>query len=213
MLLAAAAAMPAAAMSMRLAPLNIDPATVTAAGLGNSADFAHQFHIAYSSMVSGACLFSGQPFNCAVAGFPQDVPHAEPVTPASKAKHGCPGCFNCSDSCTTQSTHPGMSLAFDHCKRFPAVVDVGSLVDYPRRACGQDPIQSQQCFDDVNFLKHSRVFIHRSANDPDDAVGNAENIVALLAQMMAYPAGLLTQGVLGVPQFGTPLWTPWILSR
>ena len=43
-----------------LTHLNVDPATVVMTGLGNSADFAHQFHIAFSEMVNGACIFSGE---------------------------------------------------------------------------------------------------------------------------------------------------------
>lgn len=46
--------------TVKLGALNIDPATVVTAGLGDSADFAHQFHIAFSKTVSGACVFSGQ---------------------------------------------------------------------------------------------------------------------------------------------------------
>jgi hypothetical protein len=38
---------------------------------------------------------------------------------------------------------------------------VGSLVDYPRRHCGQNPIGIHECFDDVNFIKRSRVFLFR----------------------------------------------------
>ena len=34
-----------------LPELNLDPASVVMTGLGDSADFAHQFHIAFSSMV------------------------------------------------------------------------------------------------------------------------------------------------------------------
>jgi hypothetical protein len=49
----------------KLAALNVDKNHVAMAGLGHSADFAHQFHIAFSATVSGTCLFSAQPFNCA----------------------------------------------------------------------------------------------------------------------------------------------------
>ena len=45
---------------IKLSALNIDPTAVVTAGLGDSADFAHQFHIAFSRTVSGACVFSGQ---------------------------------------------------------------------------------------------------------------------------------------------------------
>ena len=54
-----------------------------------------------------------------------------------------------------------MTLPFDHCKLSPDVVDVGSLVDYPRRHCGQNPVFIRQCFDDVDFLKRSRAFLFR----------------------------------------------------
>ena len=124
-----------------LTPLNIDPKGVVAVGLGHSADFAHQFHVAFSSMVGGACLFSGQPFHCAVTRW-----SGENVIPVSAETRG-QNCDNCP---------PNMTLPFDHCKKNPDVVDVGSLIDYPRRACGQNPITVLDCFDDVKFIKPAR---------------------------------------------------------
>lgn len=90
-----------------LASLNIDPGTVTMSGLGDSADFAHQFHIAFAALVHGACVFSGQPFNCATAGNAGDGLkwHAEMLANGGAA-----------------------SSTNDHCKSNPDVVDVGSLV-------------------------------------------------------------------------------------
>lgn len=41
-------------------------------GCSNDADFAHQFHVAFSSLVGGSCIFSGMPFHCAVTRFAQD---------------------------------------------------------------------------------------------------------------------------------------------
>ena len=55
-----------AAPSLSQLNLTIDRQSVAAVGIGNSADFAHQFHIAFSSLVNGECVFSGQPFNCAI---------------------------------------------------------------------------------------------------------------------------------------------------
>ena len=60
------------------------------------------------------------------------------------------------NGCPTNTTLP-----FDHCKLSPDVVDVGSLVDYPRRHCGQNPIFIRQCFDDVDFIKRSRAYLFR----------------------------------------------------
>jgi hypothetical protein len=50
LLLGGAAAAPAA--PVKLAALNIDPASVITTGLGDSADFAHQLHVAFASVVS-----------------------------------------------------------------------------------------------------------------------------------------------------------------
>ena len=56
----------------------------------------------------------------------------------------------------------GTRMPFDHCKLSPHVVDVGSLVDYPRRHCGQNPITVQECFDDVDYIKPSPDFHPRN---------------------------------------------------
>ena len=116
------AAARAAMMSViRLPTLQIDQRSgggVAVAGLGHAGDFAHQFHVAFSASVSGACVFSGQPFNCAVSKFAQDDLVA--VTPHTRV----PNCQGCPD---------GKTLPFDHCKSSPHVIDVGSMVDCPRR--------------------------------------------------------------------------------
>jgi len=81
-----------------------------------------------------------------------------------------------------------MTLPFDHCVLTPDVVDVGSMVDYPRRHCGQNPITIAECFDDVDYLKSSKVFLFRGSHDEVYAPGAVENAAALLAQMMEDPA-------------------------
>ena len=156
-----------AAGGQRLGSLNIDPAAVATVGLGDAADFAHQFHIAFSQQVSGACIFSGQPFNCAISGFSADSAawHAEMAALGGAA-----------------------SSANDHCKSNPDVVDVGSLVDYPRRHCGQNPVDVPECFDDVIHVKRARVFLFRGTQDNVSAAGAIENVDGLLAQMVTDPA-------------------------
>lgn len=44
-----------------LPPLGIDKTSVLTAGCSNTADFSHQFHVAFSSIVTGSCIFSGMP--------------------------------------------------------------------------------------------------------------------------------------------------------
>ena len=152
--------------STKLSVLNVDPASVVAVGFGDAADFAHQFHIAFSSMVSGACVFSGQPFHCAVSGFAGD----------SEAWHAKMLALNGAASSNN-----------DHCKSNPSVVDVGSLVDYPRRHCGQNPQSVADCFDDVNYVKNSRYFLFRGMHDNSSAPGAIENVDGFLAQLITNP--------------------------
>ncbi|KAJ9459532.1 hypothetical protein DIPPA_23864 [Diplonema papillatum] len=56
-----------------LQPLRIDARRVVVAGCSHAADFSHQFHVAFSGTVTGACIFSGQPYTCAVTRFAHDA--------------------------------------------------------------------------------------------------------------------------------------------
>ncbi|KAH8044059.1 hypothetical protein JL722_14882 [Aureococcus anophagefferens] len=84
-----------------------------------------QFHVTFSKTVKNACVFSGQPYHCAVQAFQGEDQVV--ATPESSVPY-CEGCA------------AGMTLAYDHCKNHPQHVDVGRLPDYPKRACGQNPI-------------------------------------------------------------------------
>ncbi len=44
--------------------LTLDPHSVTVSGLSSGGFFAHQFHIAYSEMVTGAAILAGGPYGC-----------------------------------------------------------------------------------------------------------------------------------------------------
>ncbi len=62
--LLAACGAPADEVGM-LAPLPIDPATITVSGISSGASMATQFHVAHSSLVQGAALIAGAPYYCA----------------------------------------------------------------------------------------------------------------------------------------------------
>ena len=51
--------------SGRLPALMIEPGSVTVSGLSAGASMAVQFHVAYSSLVNGAALVAGAPYDCA----------------------------------------------------------------------------------------------------------------------------------------------------
>ncbi len=62
---------PPAAVSRRLQPIpRLDRAVATVSGLSSGAFFAHQIHIAYSSLVEGAGLIAGGPYGCV-----ESIPH------------------------------------------------------------------------------------------------------------------------------------------
>jgi len=45
--------------------LNINPKAVTVSGVSAGGQMAHQLHIAYSDLFSGAAIIAGGPFGCA----------------------------------------------------------------------------------------------------------------------------------------------------
>lgn len=62
----AACADPAPAPRLDPAPTpRIDPARVTVSGISSGGQMAHQLHIAYSDVFSGAAIIAGGPFGCA----------------------------------------------------------------------------------------------------------------------------------------------------
>jgi len=159
----------------RLPTLHIDPKSVITSGCSHAGDFASQFHIAFSKMVSGACVFSGQPFHCAVHKFSRD--YLVPQTPASGVPY-CDGCPNNGENWT---------LMYDHCKNHPQFMDVGELVDYPRRACGQNPITETPCIDDVKYLFDARAYVFRPTADRCYQYGSVETTAALYGMLMKNP--------------------------
>jgi len=123
--------------------LHIDRASVMAAGCSNTADFSHQFHVAFSSLVTGSCIFSGMPFHCAVTRFPQD--YMVPKVPSTAAGIACADC------------PANGTLIYDHCKNHPHWVDVGMLAQYARTAAHVD--------DPTVHLADARVFAFQPTHD------------------------------------------------
>ena len=161
---------------VKLPQLNIAQGRVVVAGQSHAADFAHQFHVAFSGRVSGSCVFSGQPYHCAVERFVGDA--LVDLTPESSV----PRCDDCPD---------GKTLIYDHCKNHPQWIDVGRLPDYLRRACGQNPITRTACIDDPQSLLDARVYLFRGTHDRCYLPGAVENTHALLAQLVTNPASQL----------------------
>jgi len=157
--------------------LRINRSRVVVAGHSNAADFAHQVHIAYSSLVNGACIFAGQPFHCAVQRFEED-----PLVEAGsfeRESYNVPNCPDCPR---------GKALVYDHCKNMPHVIDVGMLPDYPRRICGPDG--KPGCLDGVDNLRkpNQRVYLQRGTMDKCYRKGSVAAVEGLYAQLLDHPS-------------------------
>ncbi|KAJ9457755.1 hypothetical protein DIPPA_18171 [Diplonema papillatum] len=159
----------------QLQPLNIDAQRVVAAGWSHAADFSHQFHVAFSSMVSGVCVYSGQPYACAVTRFPQDGLVAQRPGSSVPRCTGCP---------------PNATLVYDHCKNHPQWVDVGMLPDYVRRGCYEaSGAVKSDCIDPPENLANASVYLFRGTHDSIYYPGSVANLQALYYQLLRDPAG------------------------
>eukprot|EP00520_Triparma_pacifica_P018484 CAMPEP_0118640538 /NCGR_PEP_ID=MMETSP0785-20121206/4807_1 /TAXON_ID=91992 /ORGANISM="Bolidomonas pacifica, Strain CCMP 1866" /LENGTH=333 /DNA_ID=CAMNT_0006531933 /DNA_START=123 /DNA_END=1124 /DNA_ORIENTATION=- len=142
------------------------------AGCSHAGDFAHQFHVAYSELVNrGSCVFSGQPYHCAVTKFTRD----ELVTQTDESS--VPRCDGCP---------PGKTLVYDHCKNHPQFVDVGALPDYVRRSCDDHNLQ-RDCIDDPDNLFSARIFAFQPTEDRCYIPPAVANVEALYGQLVTNP--------------------------
>mmetsp|Transcript_12753 Transcript_12753/g.15128 ORF Transcript_12753/g.15128 Transcript_12753/m.15128 type:complete len:403 (+) Transcript_12753:197-1405(+) len=152
--------------------LNIKKGGVSTAGFSNGADFAHQLHITYSSVIDATCVFAGQPFHCAATRFPDD--HLVEAIPASSV----PTCVGCPS---------GKTLIYDHCKAHPEWVDIGALPDYPRRVCDGRGLNTSVCMDHTDNLSDDRVFLFRGTQDRCYKPGSVENVQHLYSMFLEKP--------------------------
>jgi len=143
--------------------LKINRDTVLTAGISNTADFAHQLHVAFSSLVSGSCIFSGMPFHCAVTRFQHD--YMVPKTAPTAAGIHCPGC------------DANGTLIYDHCKNHPHWVDVAALGEYAERTAGVDEPHTH--------LARARVFAFQPTHDRCYLPPAMENVVRFHARCAA----------------------------
>ena len=66
-------AAPSVPLSLTSCAPPLPPFPAYHSGCSHAGDFAHQFHVAYSELVNrGSCVFSGQPYHCAVTKFTGD---------------------------------------------------------------------------------------------------------------------------------------------
>lgn len=115
---------------------------ISVSGLSSGADFAVQFHVAFSSRVFGSAIFAGQPFHCAVQRFPGD--QLQKPSPEVPVCEGCPS---------------NTTLPYDHCKHNSTAVDVNLLAATARKYATIGLI------DDTSNLSSARVYLFRGEKD------------------------------------------------
>lgn len=146
--------------------LNIDPDGVTISGISSGADFAVQYHVAYSALVRGVGVFAGQPYHCAVTRFPLDV--LQPPNPSVPVCDGCP---------------PNRTLIYDHCKNHPQWVEVTRLKAYAAAQAAAGAID-----DPSAHLPWARVYLYHGTKDPCYLNGSMVQTEAFYAQYLRDPA-------------------------
>ncbi|GAB5370676.1 hypothetical protein AAMO2058_001513600 [Amorphochlora amoebiformis] len=194
--------------------VNIRKGHTVSIGHSHAGDFAHQLHIAFSSIINGTCGFHAQPYNCAVLRFELDR-----LVPQSNESH-VPYCKGCPT---------GKTITYDHCKSHPEWVDVekleenlrntpkcipskamskplvmseltpkpnqenpkGTDADFARQgasnARSNDMLNASMCIDPPDNLKDQRVFLFRGAKDPTYRKGSVRNTRDLYARFMVDP--------------------------
>eukprot|EP00038_Savillea_parva_P030423 m.77729 g.77729 ORF g.77729 m.77729 type:complete len:366 (+) comp9158_c0_seq2:273-1370(+) len=126
------------------------PGNTTISGISSGADFAVQFHVAFSATINGVGVFAGQPFMCAVTRFPRDVlvNHTDPSVPIC---NGCP---------------EGTTLVYDHCKNHPQNVDATMLA-----SIAADMVASGD-IDNTSNLHDDQIYLYRGTKDPCYVAGS-----------------------------------------
>lgn len=167
--------------------LGAQPEEIFVSGLSSGADFAAQFQVAYSAKVSGAAIFAGQPFRCAITRFQQD--ELQPPNPQVPICVGCP---------------PDKTLMYDHCKHEPSWVDVSELkavVDQDFRA---------GVIDDPANLKRSGVYCYRGTVDSHYAKGSVAKTAEFFEQFASSPDNVkLVDDVPSGHAYPLPGTCPW----
>lgn len=151
--------------ALPLPALSIDPSGISISGLSSGADFVVQFQVAFSGTVKGVGVFAGQPYHCAVTMFKGD-PLVSPCfgthhyNASQPLARGCTGDHPSPDVPYCDNCPPGgRTLLYDHCKRYPKLVDVEQLLAYAREQARAGTI------DPLGGLKGVPVYLYRGTKD------------------------------------------------
>ena len=129
----------------------LDPGNVTVSGISSGAFFAHQFHVAYSGLVTGAGIVAGGPYGCAEQEDSITPPFGNPFIVALVPRRVVASLAVC--------THFGRSDLKQAGWRFPDKPDANDLRQAAMRAHAEGKI------DDPANLANSRVWLFHGDQD------------------------------------------------
>jgi hypothetical protein len=129
----------------------LEPSQITVSGISSGAFFAHQFHVAYSSLVKGAGIVAGGPYACADQVDSITPPFGNPFVGVFIPRRVVVSLAVC--------THFGRSDFKQAGWQFPDQPDIGELRKAAMRAHGKGII------DDPAHLANSRVWLFHGDKD------------------------------------------------
>eukprot|EP00467_Chlorarachnion_reptans_P018839 CAMPEP_0114503856 /NCGR_PEP_ID=MMETSP0109-20121206/9877_1 /TAXON_ID=29199 /ORGANISM="Chlorarachnion reptans, Strain CCCM449" /LENGTH=618 /DNA_ID=CAMNT_0001681925 /DNA_START=337 /DNA_END=2194 /DNA_ORIENTATION=+ len=165
--------------------------SVTISGSSAGGDMSVQFHIAYSSLVSGACGFTAQPYRCAITRFTNETLVR---SNSSCKKYDCAKPYDAGNAVQLCLGAPGgappcpsnFSIRYDHCKFYPNTVNVTELERIVKAVDGCNVKGSvysfnetqqarRSCIDAPENLSRSRVYLFRGLEDHGHRDGVCRN--------------------------------------
>ena len=164
--------------------LNISPSSLTISGISSGADLAAHFAVAFSDVTSGAAIFAGAPWMCAVTRFP-----GEPTFSCADVPYG-PGCAGMPSGfaeCVGCGADGNATLVYDHCKNRgagvpPAFLDVGTLAGEAVAAARAGLIAP------LSGLSALRTFLYRGTEDSCYLDGSVNFTADFFRAFAAQPA-------------------------
>ena len=170
-----------------LPSLSIDNTLVSVSGISSGADLASHLAVAYSDVFSGAAIFAGEPWLCAVQRF-----QSEPLMTCATSPNG-PGCVGFPSRSPCIGCPPDYTLTYDHCKQpaaGPGWVDVDVLTTAARSA------EALGLISPTAALSNTRVLAFRGSRDTVYLDGSVNKTAAFFEAF-----GAQTRLVLSVPSF------------
>ena len=153
-------------------------------GISSGADLAPMLHVIFSERFLGSGAFAGQAFGCAVTRFSAEPQFLCAQQPAGAKGPGCVGLDSCGGptpcvGCDNASA----TVAYDHCKKTPEIIEVSRLQAWAAAAAAADRIAP------LENLRDARVYTYRGTLDSVYLPGSVNATGAFFAPFVDDPAG------------------------